>query len=304
MLDPDAVFTCPKLGKPLAIKACVRRRQEPRMVTVVIRTATENRTRITEQHADGPLHPFCALECELGREHAAAVGPPAPAPAPREPPPPGQHVWAAPDVPIGPAPASGSKPTPSYGMTGRPPKLRFVGGLVLDEDELGTPQDETEEQEQRLAPITEDAMRHAGESPAPPPAQPAPVTQEEHPMACTECKSRTMHKAICSHRPGGKNGRPLSAAEKASKPAKVKPQARPRPHPVSAAFLNATQKRIAGMVEKAAELPRIDLDAPVRELVAYRADRLEEVKAIDDELRRRQDEIRAVLSEQLQAVGG
>jgi endogenous inhibitor of DNA gyrase (YacG/DUF329 family) len=301
-LDPDTVFTCPQLGKALAIKACVRRRLEPRLVTVVVRTATENRTRITEQHEAGPLHPFCALECELGREHAASVGPAAPAPAPRPPPPPGRHVWEAPDVAIGPPPASGSKPTPSYGMTGRPPKRRFVGGLLFDEDELEPASEEVEEEEvpEVVHSGTAAAQRaHEPNGRLPDaaqevvhPAQPAPVTQEEEPMACPECKSPTQHKSTCSHRPGAKNGRPLSPADNEKSAPKSKPVATCRP--VKA----APRPRVAS--------PSLDLDAPVRELVARKADLLEEVLAIDDELRKRVADATAALQAggQLQAVGG
>jgi hypothetical protein len=62
----------------------------------------------------------------------------------------------------------------------------------------------------------------------------------------------------------------------------------------------------SGGRQRAAE-PGLDLDAPVRELVARKTDLLEEVLAIDDELRRRVADATAALQAsgaQLQAVVG
>lgn len=127
----DDVFRCPAIGRYLSVGACLRRQVEPRLVTVVVREASEGphgtQQRITEQRPAGPAYPDCAAgTCELGRRHAAAdleveEAPRRPAPEP------GGRVWSdeLPDVPIGPPPATSA-------FTGYRPLVCYAPGSTTD----------------------------------------------------------------------------------------------------------------------------------------------------------------------------
>jgi hypothetical protein len=202
----DDLFRCPAIGKALAVKACLRRQDEPKQRPECQGCAVG----VGNRAACDPLPVVAAVEGPV---------------LPGRPLPP-VFLWAGevPDVPLGAPPASGAKPDPSYGITGRPPKRRFVGGLLFEADELEPDAPHTEVEKQVVAQEPPEITRNIPRHIPTPPAPLAPVTQhQEEPMAahppCPKCKSSGRHRSDCP--------RLAEIAAGKGKPAPAKPAAAP-----------------------------------------------------------------------------
>jgi hypothetical protein len=198
-------------GMPL--RACLRRQDERRTEVVVLRKARpEHGIRAKTENRDaGPVHPFCATECELGRANRARVDGAAAAATPRagaeEQARPGR-IWSGevPEVPIGGPPGTGA---PERAM---PPNWTLSGDARRRETKHETPatpaqaaQATTEEDEMlkrkpleccgSLGGAHRAGCEKAGGSKPKAGAAPAPPKQAKGPRSLAEVAARSQARA-------------------------------------------------------------------------------------------------------------
>jgi hypothetical protein len=247
----DDLFRCERFlslfPRGMTVRACLRRQDEQRELKDV-------KGKVVEKL---PVHPFCAIECDLGRaSRAAAPAAPGLMPTPENahsPVPVSSRLWTGevPDVPIGAAPGSGPRPPlPNFTFTG---PIAAATALRRSRDASN----------EGGKPATPEEQHHPE-----PPAEPA----QESVMPCPECKSPTRHKVDCSK---AAKGKPAPKETKGAKPAR------------RLKVVKVVEKRRAPPVPAASQaLPPVQ-DLPDEYLLACVEERTERVERIQREAQER-----------------
>lgn len=150
-----------------------------------------------------------------------------------------------------------------------------------------------------LARMVGQALQPAPAHPAPAnPSTPAPQPAEEDTMACPECGSKTAHPKWCSRRPGGAVPGAVRHDPVSHKPVKARQPARVKAVPSIAKKSEVPEVRLARPMSRLS-VDELVADRGVAEetIERVRKEQTERIQAIDDELRRRREEIRKALGE-------
>lgn len=271
----DDLVRCPDIGRAIAVKACLRRRQEQRLQTKIIRAASDRYgPRVTEQVPVGPLYPACA-GCGLGEANAAAeLVAEATPPQPRADPRPGSHLWGGevPDVPIGPPPNLAARRLPPNWRNEEPVAEGTVQSRSIREANAAS--DEVEK------PAMPEVVHRGSAAPEPhrePGGRPPALVQEvvHHEPPAEPAQEATM--------PRGKREKPCNgcgATGMRHRKGCTGEQEAPAAAPTT---------------RKAAKPPRRPLEAkPFRELAELRGRLMVQMADIDEEFAARRDELQDV----------